>query len=271
MAAVITLIDSDEELIVSDSETEGVSLPIQVPEPLDEPGSGSWGDAFMEVYSPPRVNIAVRRRGLAANVSLDLLTGCDLSTFQGRRECMDKLQMHQPLVLLVCPPCTMYSPLQALFNLHKMDPETLAMRWAEAHGHLDFSMFLCKYQRRRRRYFIFEHPQRASSWTRPSVEEEASQPSAQKTTWDQCQTGLRTPDEAQVPIKKRTTILSNLPAVHHLFSPLQCNGSCGQHQHIEGSINGISLSHWCQMYPAPMCEKLAEAVQSAVETGPAQN
>ena len=251
--------------MVSESETEETRPEVPVPQSLD-PENGVWGDAFMEVHSPHRVSIAVRKKGMTANVALDLLTGCDLATFHGRRECIDKVLKHRPLVLMVSPPCTMFSEMQRLFNLKKMDPQTLAEGWAEAFLHLDFSMWLCMWQRSHGRYYIHEHPYKASSWKRQSVEEEASQPGAEKTSWDQCQTGLVTPDEARVPIKKRTTLLGNLPAVSHLFSGLQCNGSCPHHQHIEGSINGISLSYWCQLYPAPLCDKLAEAVEHAVQS-----
>ena len=219
----------------------------------------------MEVYSPPRVGLAVQAKKLTAQIAVDILTGFDLCDFVARRSVMDLLQKHKPLCLLVSPPCTMYSQLQALFNLHNMPPETLRRRWAEAHLHLDFSMHLCQYQAERNRFFIFEHPWRASSWERESVKRVAELANCHKVTFDQCQTGLTTPDDKKTPIKKRTSLLTNCKAVTEIFEPLQCQG-CAEHHHIEGSINGIRLSHWCQIYTPQLCEKFAEVVKRTAES-----
>lgn len=267
---VLEILDSDVPLQISESENEApdeemlaLSPDRPLASPLPGPGDG-WKDAFMEVYSPPRVCLYVRKLGMTAGTSVDILSGYNLKEFGARRAVLDLLERCRPLCLLVSPPCTMYSQLQSLFNLRKMSPETLQMRWAEAHLHLDFSMFLCQYQARRGRFFIFEHPWRASSWERESVRKVAELPNCMKTVFDQCQSGLATPDAKKEPIKKRTTLMSNCPSVGELFGPLQCPGT-HSHHHIEGSSNGVSLSWWCQMYPPPLCQMFAEAVLRTVE------
>ena len=121
---------------------------------------------FMEIYSAPRVCFAATRRGLLApsNLSLDLTTGYDFMSMEARAAALRMVEQEQPQFLMLSPPCTMYSPLQQLFNLHKMSDEEKECRFLEADTLLSFGMHLCKKQHCQGRYFCFEHPQRASSW-----------------------------------------------------------------------------------------------------------
>ena len=84
-----------------------------------------------------------------------------------------------------------------------------------------------------------EHPQRATSWQRESVRRVMQCPNVQTVIFDQCRVGLKTPDSKQ-PLCKRTTLLTNSPAIVSSFSPLQCN--C---QVEYGIIQGVRS--WCSM------------------------
>ena len=163
----------------------------------------------MEVFSPPRVSFAVSRLGLLADWSLDLTNRYDFLTMESRAECLRVVSDEEPEFVMLCPPCTMHSPSQALFNLHKMSEEEKARRFAEADPLLNFAMTICKVQHARGRYFCFEHPQRASSWRRASVQEVLDLPGTFQVTFDQCRTGLVTPGSNPKPIRKRTTFMSN--------------------------------------------------------------
>ena len=144
---------------------------------------------FAEVYSPPRVFFAATGRNLKTHISLsfDLANEFDFQTVASRADCLRSVEKWQPKFIMLSPPCTMYSPLQALWNLHKMSEETLKARWEEAHTHLDFSMVLAEKQVRRKRWFAFEHPQKACSWSRESVQRVLALEGCYTVTFDQCQ------------------------------------------------------------------------------------
>ena len=237
---------------------------------MSDGGTGSDGDVvmlppqldFLEFFSPPRVCFAAARRGLSADAacSLDITRGYDFMSMESRAECLSIIKRRKPKFVVASPPCTMYSPLQALFNLHKMTEEEKHRRFQEADALLKFTMSICKQQALKGGYFAFEHPQRASSWGRQFVDEIRQMPDVHCVSFDQCRTGLMSPGENPQPIKKRTTLMSNAKAIQTVFAPLQCRCPPGSHRAIEGSIDGISLSKWCQHYTPELCDKFAEAV-----------
>lgn len=100
----VVVADSDDEINADQSDVE-----MQPVRTVD----------FMEVYSPPRV-------------CLDIVTGYDFLTMEDRARCLRLIEQERPKFLMVRPPCTTYSPLQALFNLHKMTEEEKARRFLEA-------------------------------------------------------------------------------------------------------------------------------------------
>ena len=106
--------------------------------------------------------------------------------------------------------------------------------------------------------FMFEHPQRASSWKQDCVERIESLPGVGSVCFDQCMLGLRAPNKKLM--KKRTRILSNNQWLLRTLQNFQCDRS-HEHQHIIGSMNGRSLSWWAQHYPDDMCRILAESVR----------
>ena len=94
---------------------------------------------FVEVFSPPIVTFACQRQGLLAEHGIDILTGFDLNTFEGRAATLQLLKA-RPRFLMLSPPRTMYSALQGLFNLHKMNPQVLQQRMGEADSLLKFAI-----------------------------------------------------------------------------------------------------------------------------------
>ena len=69
----------------------------------------------------------------------------------------------RPGLLILSPPCTLFSHLQ---NLHPqgLPAERNPAAWAEAIAFVDFAMELAEVQRVAGRSFVFEHPQSATSW-----------------------------------------------------------------------------------------------------------
>lgn len=233
------------------------STSITIPSDEDD-CSASQRHVFMEFFSPPRVAVELRRYGLPAQYSFDIQTGYDFTTFEDRARALRLVRTHCPFFTMLSAPCTMYSPLQNL-NLGKMDPQVKKKRFDEAHCLLDFSMILAQNRITEGRFFCHEHPQRATSWQRETVRRVMQCPNVQTVTFDQCRVGLKTPDSKQ-PLRKRTTLLTNSPAIVSSFSPLQCNCQA-EHGVIQGSEAGVQLSKYCQVYTPELVELLAKAVR----------
>ena len=213
----------------------------------------------MEIFSPPRVVPYAQRLGLRATTSLDLLTGCDILTFQGRSMALTALSQQRPRLVILSPPCTMYSALQHMWNLSKMPAAVREEKLKEAKTFLRFAMHIAETQRAAGRWFLFEHPQRASSWADESVVTMAAQCGVEKVTFDQCRFGLCTPASPKCmpkPMRKRTCFLSNAPYCHRLFANKRCVCTSPHHS-IQGTFAGVRLSSLSAIYPPKLCLYLA--------------
>ena len=61
-------------------------------------------------------------------------------------------------------PCTAFSMLHDGIICHRIDPESQQRKMAEARLMLGLVLNVCEWETRRRRHFLLEHPERASSW-----------------------------------------------------------------------------------------------------------
>ena len=150
--------DIDEAAAREDSQRAAV-ITLSDSEDMPEPAK-----TFVEIFSPPRVAPHAEARGLTSVGSFDIVTGCDLLTWSGRAQVLNVLNDKSPLFMVSSPPCTMYSELMRLWNLKKMEYETRKLRQHEADILLTFGMESCRLQHERRRFWVHEHPHRASSW-----------------------------------------------------------------------------------------------------------
>ena len=85
-----------------------------------------------------------------------------------------------------------------------------------------------------------------------------SQAGVYTVVFDQCMTGLVSPC-TEIPMRKRTKLMTNSKHFIEAFRGKLCDRS-HQHKLIQGSESGIRLSVWCQCYPGPMVDLLAEGV-----------
>ena len=150
---------------------ESLRLALQDPNvwPMEQSGSLNYNDHVAEIYSPRRVLIHTSALSLKGDLSVDKLTGWDLSTDLDRTRLALTLRHRRPQVLILSPPCTMFSCLQAT-NWFRTPRDKREARWYEAITHLQFSMFLCSWQHTNKRGYICEHPARALSWENTLVQ-----------------------------------------------------------------------------------------------------
>ena len=83
---------------------------------------------------------------------------------------MQLVLKEQPILLVFSSMCTAFSRWQSL-NVHKRDKELVEREWRQALVHLSFACELMKVQLRAGRYFLYEHPLAASSWSQTCVQE----------------------------------------------------------------------------------------------------
>jgi hypothetical protein len=220
---------------------------VEVPRELQ----GVPQDDFMEIYSPPRLVPLAVQAGMRASASLDLLTGWNFLTADGRALAVQEVKTRRPKVLMLSPPCTMFSGLMNL-NWFKLPVDRREQSLINGTTHLEFSMLLADLQHSSGRGFCFEHPQTARSWKNERVDKMKGQ--VQMATFDQCMFGLRSKVDA-ILMKKTTRLLTNIPQLHAAFDGRRCDKS-HHHVSIQGTEGGEKRSVWAQRYPAPMCEVL---------------
>ncbi|CAK9032260.1 unnamed protein product [Durusdinium trenchii] len=213
-------------------------------------------DDVMELFSQPRLVPICQEMGLVAELSLDLKTGWDCSLPDMKTLALKTIDQRKPWVIMLSPPCTMYSALQRS-NKNRVDPLQAAFRREEADGFMDFTKQVAVKQAESGRGFILEHPASASSWQIDCVQAMMALPNAQVSKFDQCRYGLRGPGGSLM--RKGTKLLSNIPQIQAEFHGKAC--MCRQrgetHEQIQGSVNGVRRSTHAQVYPDGMVRALA--------------
>eukprot|EP00959_Pyramimonas_sp_CCMP1952_P324512 6792237-Pyramimonas_sp.AAC.1 len=139
----------------------------------------------MEFFCPPRVAPLLHEQGFVATKSFDLRTGWDCSKEAGRKSALMDIAEHCPKVVLLRPPCTMFSPLQTT-NWGRMDHVKCEEKVRKGLVFLDFSIWAMLFQHKHKRGFIFEHPDKASSWTRGNLQRLAAMDGVYCAEFDQC-------------------------------------------------------------------------------------
>ncbi len=172
-----------------------------------------------ELFSPsrtvPHAAAAGFRRGWSMDINaMDPVTGrCwDLSDAVQQRRVLRMIRCEKPWHIMLSPPCTMFSSLQGL------NPSRGTREWQARRRHavalLHFAMEVARVQLQSGRYFTFEHPLAASSWTEPCVREILLHNGVDTCVLDMCAYGLVSTDASgEAPAKKATKLMSNMPAV----------------------------------------------------------
>ena len=219
------------------------------------------GEDFMELFSVPRLVPVCQARGMLAEVSLDLETGWDCNLASNRALALSAIDSRKPRVVMLSPPCTMFSPLQKMWNEGRMDPIVWEQRLEEAEGFMGFSKDVAVKQSTAGRGFILEHPAPASSWELPCVQEMMALPNAQVARFAQCRYGLRGPEGKLM--RKHTKLLSNIPHIMAEFHGKTCQ--CSEtHERIQGSFQGVRRSRHAQVYPPAMVDALVSCCHDYV-------
>ena len=188
--------------------------------PID---SGDLADKLMavvknhvsEVWSQPRETKLAHEFGLDAGFAYDLLTcdetgepwDCDLP--HQREKCLRNVMERKPQFLIGSPMCTALSALQSL-NKWRMNPKKWEALMEKGIRHMRFAAKFCRLQAEQGRWLLHEHPNSASSWKLPEVQELMNDLGIQKTAGHMCRYGMQSMDEhGSSKVKQTTGFLAN--------------------------------------------------------------
>ena len=218
---------------------------------------------FMEIFSNPRIAPEVRRLGQTCGPSIDLGTGWDLTKKAVQQRLLQLLYVLQPLVLMLCPPCTVFSCVQNTMRDRRADYKKWEKQYAEGLCLFKFALLIFRLQVQAGRKVVLEHPWRASSWTLACTQNILALQDVFQTVFDQCLLGLRTLQTDQA-VRKRTVFMTNWTGLCSSFStrctPATCNHFPSFHAQLQGAEGGMSRTRAAQTYPLRFCQNFAQSV-----------
>ena len=216
-----------------------------------------------EIFSPPRVLPHASALGLRSGWSMDIAEvdpwsgeKWDLADRKNQARVIKLITQYKPEVLVLSPPCTMFSSLQYL-NKQKGSEEWVK-KYNDAVELLRFSCLLCEIQARHGRHFVLEHPKAAASWRRPEVLAVMQMPGARLGEVDMCAYNLRAKDAVgEGMVKKPTYLLTNSEAIHTGM----CGRCCGSHRHVQLVCGRAAAA---ARYTPEFCRQLARCIEVEV-------
>ena len=212
-----------------------------------------------EVFSPDRFTQRAQQFKLSAGRAFDLQLGDQFLCPKNRKLCMEHVLNEDYGLVVVTPPCTMFSLLQYL-GLGRtkescfQDPG-FVQRYQEALTLLKFATVICMIQERRGRYYLFEQPWNALSWKEPCVKRLLNQSSSILVRTDQCMFGQK--DQAGRYIRKRTGFLTNNGCVAKALRRTCKNEH--KHQQCVGQSQGFARASQAARYTGSLINAVLRA------------
>ena len=209
-----------------------------------------------EYYNPPRALVVGRQRGLSGSLSLDIISGWDFKIPSLRSLSLELLSRLCICLVILSPPCIIFSDLQRLWNFKRMSQSQVRLKWDEGMLHLKHAMDCALVQYNKGRFFLFEHPARASSWKQDPVKRIMGLPGVFTVVVDMCMLALKNKLH-RTPMQKRTRLMTNSHFLASRFAGHKCDRS-HDHAIVQGSEGGVSRAVWAQVYPRPFVDILVD-------------
>ena len=207
-----------------------------------------------EVYSPPRICRTAEQNGLKPGSSFDILEGWDLRDPNQARAMWHTLQQEEPELVVVSPPCVAFSAMQNI-NFPKMSLKKVMVIVAEGLHHMRVAMKVACWQWRRGKFFLYEQPKTARSWSEEEVARVRRLPGVQVVECHMCRFNMRVHAKLN---KKPTFIMTNCQPIAKRLD-VQCDGS---HEHDR--LEGRSMTKQAQKYPEEFCQAIVEGLKEAL-------
>ena len=217
-----------------------------------------------EIYNPGCFGRLAHRHGLLQGLAFDITLGTDLLQAPNREGVKHYIRTVKPGLVLLAPPCEMYSQLQNLLkHLREKDPikmRRFLSRKREAHQLLSFAVEIAWICIELNLTFVLEHPWSASSWVTRTVSRLLEHDTVTVARCDQCMFGLRSFTDQ--PHRKRTGFATNNQKIAESLR-VTCD-EAHKHQHIIGG----HLSKKTQVYPEALLHKILKVYKQSIQDQP---
>eukprot|EP00973_Karenia_brevis_P039717 5482375-Karenia_brevis.AAC.1 len=123
-------------------------------------------------------------------------------------------------------------------------------------------MTICRRQHEQGRYFVFEHPQGASSWQLNMVKQLLNEEGVRLAKFDMCMFGMMTTDDKGNPAfaRKRTAIMTNSICIaREITTRGQCDG-----KHVHAPLMG-GRAKACEVYPKEFCRSICRGIRAQLK------
>eukprot|EP00435_Cladocopium_sp_Y103_P030428 s3080_g7.t1 len=198
-----------------------------------------------ELYNPGCFSKFAKTHGLEPGIAFDLTLGYDLLCEKTRAHVREYVRTVRPGLVLIAPPCHMYSQLQNLLKeLRQHDQEAMSRylkKKKDANILLSFAVEIAEICRELGLIFVLEHPWSAESWQTKILKKLIQHEDVFVSRTDQCLFGLK--GITGEPQRKRTGFATN----HYDIAQVLNQHCTGQHKHEH--IIGGSRSRQSQKYP----------------------
>ena len=215
---------------------------------------------FLELFSgSARLSQVAAMNGLKVGQPIDLRTGFDILTPEGRRRATKIIERQRPKVIHMAPIC---GPWSQMNNIN--DQEALAAKRRKYLPMLEFCVQVAIFQIEHGGYFIIENPATSALWYTRCFQRLLRQSGVSYGTLDMCSCGMKDPNGYYY--YKPTSLLHNFG--DEVFK--RCINKLGgdnyhYHQQLEGNAPGHgSRTKLAQVYPYRFCSTL---IRSILPTG----
>ena len=229
-------------------------------------GKAMRGIDISEIYSPQRVVEVAKAMGLVGGLSMDITT-CDtdgrrwdFSETEMRNRAIRHLIKDKPLLLIGSPMCTAFSSIQNI-NWGRSEARDIRMQYEyqKAVKHIEFVCRLYKMQMTEGRYFLHEHPQRASSWQLKCMKSLLKDSTVFRAEADMCQYRLKSRDKlGEGLVLKPTSFMTNSACIAQELSQ-KCQNKNGQSQHRHVTLD-CGKTKDAAKYTRELCEAICQGL-----------
>ena len=210
---------------------------------------------FLELFAgSARLSQVAAMNGLRVGQPIDLRTGFDILTSDGRKRTMEIIEKQKPKVIFMAPRC---APWSQMTNIH--DRVARDQRRQKFLPTLEFCCHIAIFQIEHGGHFIIENPASSALWYTRCFQRLLSQHGVTYGTLDMCSFGTKDPNGYYY--NKPTSLLHNFD--EEIMAPVfkRCSNKLGgvqhQHQPLEGSAPSYgSRTKLAQVYPYRFCAKL---------------
>ena len=150
-----------------------------------------------EIYNPQRFQKKTHEHDLLPGEAFDLELGDDLLRPEVQHYVISYLKVVKPGLVVISPPCTLFSILQNLNKSRLQDPQKLKAHMMElkrAKALLKFAVKVIQVVRGYDGIFLFEHPLTSRAWQEKSIQEILQEGDVRMAVSDQCMFGLKDED-----------------------------------------------------------------------------